>query len=180
MIFDEVQTGMGRTGRLFAYEHFDVAPDIMTLAKALANGLPMGAMLATDRVAQAFGPGSHASTFGGTPLVAAAALEVVKALTDGGAVDHAREIGGYFMGQLRNLQSRHKVIREVRGMGLLIGLDLTCAGASLVQGCMDEGFLINCTQDHVLRFVPPLIVEKDDIDALISCLDGLFSKRSSG
>ncbi|MBW2108035.1 MAG: aspartate aminotransferase family protein [Deltaproteobacteria bacterium] len=180
LIFDEVQTGMGRTGRLFAYEHFEVAPDIMTLAKALANGLPMGAMLATNRVAQAFGPGSHASTFGGTPLVAAAALEVVKALVGGGIVDHGRKMGRYFMDRLRDLQLRHDMIREVRGQGLLIGLDLRCDGASVVKGCMDQGFLINCTQGHVLRFMPPLIVEKDDIDALVSCLERLFSELSPG
>ncbi len=174
LIFDEVQTGMGRTGKLFAYEQFDVPPDIMTLAKALANGLPMGAMLAKETVAQAFTPGSHASTFGGTPLVAAAALRVVKTLLDDGVVEHCKKVGEYFKNQLLDLQSKCPVIREVRGKGLLLGLDLTVAGAPIVKACMDRGFLINCTQDHVLRFVPPLIIQEKEIDALIACLDDVF------
>ncbi len=174
LIFDEVQTGMGRTGRLFAYEHFGMAPDIMTLAKALANGLPMGAMLAKEDVAKAFGPGAHASTFGGTPLVAAAALAVAKALLDGGVVESCQRMGQYLKDHLLNLKSRFDFIHEVRGEGLLIGLDLTCDGTAFVKRCLERGFLINCTQEHVLRFIPPLIVQKKEIDALIACLDALF------
>jgi acetylornithine aminotransferase len=174
LIFDEVQTGMGRTGRLFAYEHFGMAPDIMTLAKALANGLPMGAMLAKEDVAKAFGPGAHASTFGGTPLVAAAALAVAEALLDGGVVESCQRMGQYLKDHLLNLKSRFDFIHEVRGEGLLIGLDLTCDGTAFVKRCLERGFLINCTQEHVLRFIPPLIVQKKEIDALIACLDALF------
>jgi acetylornithine/succinyldiaminopimelate/putrescine aminotransferase len=180
LIFDEVQTGMGRTGRLFGYEHFSVTPDIMTLAKALANGLPMGAMAAREEVAQAFGPGSHASTFGGTPLVATAALTTVKTLMDGGVLENCERVGKYFLERLRGLQSKYPFIGEVRGKGLLIGLDLTCEGMPVVKACLERGFLINCTQGHILRFIPPLIIQEQDIDALVACLDGVFEGLSTG
>lgn len=176
LIFDEVQTGMGRTGKLFAYEHFRITPDIMTLAKALANGLPMGAMLAKGEVGASLTPGSHASTFGGTPLVSRAALEVVKALSEGGAIENCARMGEYFKNRLIELKSRHPRIREVRGKGLLLGVDLTCEGLPFVKACMERGFLINCTQEHVLRFVPPLIIKAPEIDSLIECLDDLFKQ----
>jgi acetylornithine aminotransferase len=174
LIFDEVQTGMGRTGKLFAYEHFAMTPDIMTLAKALANGLPMGAMLAKENVVKAFGPGSHASTFGGTPLVASAALTAVRTLVDGGVVENCQKVGQYFKNQLLKLKSRYDFVRDVRGEGLLIGLELARDAAPIVNACMERGFLINCTQDRVLRFIPPLIVQEQQIDALIECLDSIF------
>ncbi|RLB81380.1 MAG: acetylornithine transaminase [Deltaproteobacteria bacterium] len=176
LVFDEVQTGMGRTGKLFAYEHFAMTPDIMTLAKALANGLPMGAMLAKEAVAASFTPGSHASTFGGTPLVATAALRVVKALVEEGVLQNCERVGQYFKDRLLDLKSKYACIQDVRGKGLLIGLALTCDGASIVKACMDEGFLINCTQEHILRFIPPLIVREAQVDALIVCLDSIFEK----
>lgn len=174
LIFDEIQTGMGRTGKLFAYEHFDMTPDIMTLAKALANGLPIGATLATENVARAFTPGSHASTFGGTPLVATAALTTVKALLNEGVLDHCQRVGRYFKDRLVALKSKYPSIREVRGTGLLIGLELTQDCSPIVEACMRRGFLINCTQEHILRFVPPLIIRKKEIDSLIACLDEVF------
>lgn len=176
LIFDEIQTGMGRTGRLFAYEHFDVAPDIMTLAKALANGLPIGAMLATDQVAEAFGPGAHASTFGGTPLVTAAALEVCKTLVQGGVLNQGREAGAYFKEKLRWLKERHETIVDYRGLGLLLGIKLAINGESLVNHCLQRGFLVNCIQENILRFVPPLIIQREEIDALIDCLDEIFTE----
>jgi acetylornithine aminotransferase len=176
LIFDEIQTGMGRTGRLFAYEHFDVAPDIMTLAKALANGLPIGAMLATDQVAEAFGPGAHASTFGGTPLVTAAALEVCKTLVQGGVLNQGRETGAYFKEKLQWLKKRHETIVDYRGLGLLLGIKLAINGESLVNHCLQRGFLVNCIQENILRFVPPLIIQKEEIDALIACLDEIFTE----
>jgi acetylornithine/N-succinyldiaminopimelate aminotransferase len=179
LVFDEVQTGMGRTGTLFAYEHFAMTPDIMTLAKALANGLPMGAMLAKEGVAASFTPGSHASTFGGTPLVAAAALRVAKILLEEGILQNCKKVGKYFKDRLLDLKSRYAFIKEVRGKGLLLGLDLTCDGVSIVKTCMEQGFLINCIQEHVLRFIPPLIVQEREIDALIECLDGIFEKVSA-
>ena len=167
LIFDEIQTGMGRTGKLFAYEHFDVEPDIMTLAKALANGLPIGAMLAREKVADAFGPGAHATTFGGTPLVTAAALKVCRTLVQDGVINQGQEAGAYFKERLQGLKDRHQVVSDFRGLGLLIGIKLTVNGESLVKQCMERGFLINCIQDTILRFVPPLIISKDEIDALI-------------
>ncbi len=178
LIFDEVQTGMGRTGKLFAYERFALTPDIMTLAKALANGLPMGAMLAKEDVAKAFTPGAHASTFGGTPLVATAAIEVAKALLNEGVLENCQRVGQYFKNQLLSLKARYAFIREVRGEGLLIGADLTCDGMPVVKSCMERGFLINCAQGHVLRFIPPLIIQEKDIDALIACLDSVFQRFS--
>lgn len=178
LIFDEVQTGMGRTGKLFAYERFALTPDIMTLAKALANGLPMGAMLAKEDVAKAFTPGAHASTFGGTPLVATAAIEVAKALLNEGVLENCQRVGQYFKNQLLRLKARYAFIREVRGEGLLIGADLTCDGMPVVKSCMERGFLINCAQGHVLRFIPPLIIQEKDIDALIACLDSVFQRLS--
>ncbi|MGD2270892.1 MAG: acetylornithine transaminase [Desulfobacterales bacterium] len=180
LIFDEIQTGMGRTGKLFAYENFGIEPDIMTLAKALANGLPVGAMLAKDFVADAFGPGAHASTFGGTPLVTAAALEVLKTLKEEDMVGRCRDVGAYFKQQLLWLQRQHEIIAEVRGYGLLLGLELKIEGQSLVDKCMQKGFLINCIQDNILRFVPPLIVAEEEIDALVSCLDEILNEVFHG
>ncbi|MEE8398294.1 MAG: acetylornithine transaminase [Desulfobacterales bacterium] len=177
LIFDEIQTGIGRTGTLFAYEHFGVQPDIMTLAKALANGLPIGAMLATEDVAAAFGPGAHASTFGGTPLVAAASLEVLRCLEEDRVIEHGQQIGDYFKEQLLGLKEKHRVIRDVRGLGLLLGMRMDVDGGPFVTECMERGFLINCIQGNILRFIPPLIVEKDQIDALITCLDEIFSDQ---
>ena len=138
LIFDEIQTGMGRTGRLFAYEHFEVEPDIMTLAKALANGLPIGAMLAREQVAEAFGPGAHATTFGGTPLVTAAAFEVCKTLVQGNVINQGREAGAYFKEKLLWLKERHDVVVDIRGLGLLIGIKLAINGESLVNQCLQD------------------------------------------
>ncbi len=178
IVFDEVQTGMGRTGKLFAYEHFGMVPDIMTLAKALANGLPMGAMLAKEEVAASFTPGSHASTFGGTPLVSAAALRVVKILLEEGVLRNCEKVGQYFKDRLLELKSKYSFIQEVRGKGLLLGLDLSCDGVSIVKACMERGFLINCTQEHILRFIPPLIIQEAQIDSLIVCLDNVFEETA--
>jgi acetylornithine aminotransferase len=174
LIFDEIQTGIGRTGKLFAYEHFGVEPDIMTLAKALANGLPIGAMLAKDSVAAAFVPGSHASTFGGTPLVAAASLCVLKTLDRENIIGHCAEVGQYFKERLLELKSRHDSVVDVRGLGLLLGMELNTDGLPLVEACLEKGFVINCVQGNTLRFVPPLIVQKAEIDRLIQCLDEIL------
>ena len=176
LIFDEIQTGMGRTGKLFAYEHFGVTPDIMTLAKALANGLPMGAMLAKEQVASAFNPGAHASTFGGTPIVSAAALEVCRVMEAEGIVERCRRTAAYFRSKLEWLKSRHESIAEVRGLGLLLGIRLTIDGDPLVLKCMENGFLINCVQGNILRFVPPLVITEEEIDALIGCLDAILDE----
>jgi acetylornithine/N-succinyldiaminopimelate aminotransferase len=171
MIFDEVQTGMGRTGKLFAYEHFDVTPDIMTLAKALGNGLPIGAMLATEEFNAAFGPGSHASTFGGTPLVTSIAGAVVKSILEDGWLDNCRDMGNYLIEKLKKLQKKYAFVRDVRGLGLIVGMELDREGANVVKGCMEKGFLINCAQERVLRFIPPLIVGREEIDLMTAALD---------
>lgn len=179
LIFDEVQVGMGRTGTLFAHEQEGVTPDIMTLAKALGNGLPIGAMLATNEAAQAFVPGSHATTFGGTPLVTAVASKVLELISAPAFLERVREIGGYFKERLEELKGRHGLVREVRGRGLLIGVELTIPGAKIVEKCLERGFVINCTHDTVLRFAPPLIVEKDEIDQLIQVLDEVFREETA-
>jgi acetylornithine/N-succinyldiaminopimelate aminotransferase len=175
LILDEVQVGLGRTGRLFAHENYGITPDIMTLAKALGNGLPIGAMLSTEEFSQAFGPGSHATTFGGTPLVTAVSLAVLKSLVGDGWIEHCKVIGNYFKERLQGLGNKYSFIKEVRGLGLILGLLLDRPGGPIVDACMERGFLINCAQENVLRFLPPLIVERDEIDLLIQTLDTIFS-----
>ncbi len=176
LIFDEVQTGIGRTGKLFAYEHFGVAPDILTLAKALGNGLPIGAMLATEKAASAFVPGAHASTFGGTPLVTAVALKVLRLLTEEGILAQVEAKGAYLRQKLDALKAKCPVIKDVRGKGLLVGALLDTAGAPIVKACMAKGYLINCVQDNILRFAPPLIISREEIDGLMQCLEEVFKE----
>ncbi len=175
MILDEVQTGMGRTGKLFAHEHEGVTPDIMTLAKSLGNGLPIGAMLAREAAAGAFGPGAHATTFGGTPIITAGALAVVQTIEGEDLVARAARIGAYFLERLQELKGRHARIEAVRGRGLLLGLKLKEEGAPIVNACLERGFVINCVQGDILRFAPPLIISTREIDALIDCLDAILS-----
>jgi acetylornithine/N-succinyldiaminopimelate aminotransferase len=174
LIFDEVQSGMGRTGRLFAHEHFGVTPHIMTLAKALGNGLPIGAMLSTEELSNTFSPGSHATTFGGTPLVTAVAEAVLRSLLEDGWINNSREMGRYFKERLEGLQDKYSFIKEVRGLGLIIGMELDREGAPIVNACIEKGFLINCAQQNVLRFIPPLIVGGKEIDLLVEALDDIL------
>jgi predicted acetylornithine/succinylornithine family transaminase len=171
MMLDEVQVGMGRTGKLFAYMHEGADPDIMTLAKALGNGFPIGAMLATDKVASAFAPGNHASTFGGNPLAMAAGKATLEVMTQEGIIDHGARMGLYLMGKLNELKSRHSCIKEIRGRGLIVGVELDKEVAGVINGCIGEGILIGSAGIHVLRFLPPLIVEQSDVDRLITTLD---------
>ncbi len=177
MILDEVQTGIGRTGKLFGYEHSGIRPDIMTLAKALGNGFPVGAMLATDKVAKAFSPGNHASTFGGNPLAMAAAIATVETILQEGLLDVCQKRGEYFLTQLKKLQTKHKVIKEVRGMGLMIACGLTIEGGDIVNECMKKGVLINCTGGKTLRFVPPFIISNQDVDQVINVLDEVLEVK---
>ena len=174
LIFDEVQVGMGRTGKLFAHEHYGITPDIMTLAKALGNGLPIGAMLAIEELSNAFGAGSHATTFGGTPLVTAVSKAVVTSLLEDGWIDHCRVVGDYFKERLEELAKKYDFIKEVRGQGLILGVEMMRPGAAVVKAMMEKGFLINCTQEKVLRFIPPLIVEKEEIDLLVETLENVL------
>lgn len=176
LVFDEVQVGCGRTGTLFAYEQDGVAPDVMTLAKALAGGPPIGAMIASDNVAACFGPGSHGSTFGGNPLMAHAALAAMRTLINDGVLDNCVAMGAYLRGRLEQLQDRYTFVKEVRGRGLILGMELTIPGADIVLEALHRGLLINCTADTVLRFLPPLIVTREEIDEAVTLLDDILRK----
>ncbi len=176
MILDEVQVGCGRTGKLFAHEHYGITPDIMTLAKAMANGLPIGAMLATEKFSDSFGPGTHASTFGGTPLVTAVSLRVLKFIVEQGVLENCIKMGEYFKNGLEELKKKFSFIKDIRGKGLILGMELDFAGDKIVMKCMEKGFLINCIQEKVLRFIPPLIIKKEEIDMLLECLDSVFKE----
>ena len=158
LIFDEIQCGMGRTGSFLACQHFGVKPDLVTLAKALGGGFPIGAMLATDEVASVFQPGDHASTFGGNPLACAAGLAAVELLTRGGVMENAARVGAHMYDLLANLAAKFDYVKEVRGMGLLLGMELTIEGLDIVNACREKGLLINCTNGNVLRFIPPLTI----------------------
>jgi predicted acetylornithine/succinylornithine family transaminase len=178
LILDEVQTGMGRTGKLFAYEHYGITPDIMTLAKGLGGGVPIGAMLATERVAASFQPGSHASTFGGNPLVCAAAIATLEAiLEDRFILDHCSRMEAYFIKRLSQLKDDYpeKVV-DIRGKGLIIAMELTIDGTPAVKACAEKGVLINCTAGNVLRFTPSLLVEEKDIDHLVDVMEEVLGK----
>ena len=180
LIYDEVQVGMGRTGKLFAYEHEGVYPDIMTLAKSLAGGVPIGAMLATEEVAKSFGPGTHASTFGGNPLATAAGVAAVSTLLEDGVLENCRSVVEYFLNRLMDLKGKYSFIKEVRGKGLIIGMELGFEGSEIVTRCMEEGFLINCTMGNVLRFLPPLIVTTKEVDQLLGALDRILEECKEG
>ena len=176
LIFDEVQVGLGRTGKLFAHEHYGVTPDIMTLAKAIANGLPMGVCLATETVASHFVPGTHATTFGGTPLVSAAGVAVLETMLEPGFLDKVVLVGQYFKDRLTSLSNQYDFIVQAKGRGLILGLELAFPGAAVVKDMMERGFLINCTHDTVLRFLPPLLVTRAEVDLLIDALEESLQK----
>jgi acetylornithine aminotransferase len=175
LVFDEVQVGCGRTGTLWAYEQEGTAPDVMTLAKALAGGPPIGTMLTTEALAASLGPGTHGSTFGGNPLVCAAALAAMRTIAEDGVLDNCVDMGRYLTQQLEQLQSRYAFIRDVRGRGLILGMELDIEGGALVTAAMQRGLLINCTVGKVLRFVPPLIVSRAEIDEAAGILDDIFA-----
>ncbi|MEW6213745.1 MAG: acetylornithine transaminase [Nitrospirota bacterium] len=178
LMLDEVQTGMGRTGKFFAYEHFGIIPDIMTIAKGLGGGVPIGAMLATDKVASAFHPGNHASTFGGNPLVCAAAIATIDTLLeDGFILDQCIRMGEYLREKLEHLKKEFpSLIVDIRGLGLLLGMEMTRDCEPIVKACLERGVLLNCASGNVLRFMPPLIVQQKDIDHLIEILEEVFEK----
>ncbi len=176
MIVDEIQTGIGRTGKLFAFQHEDIIPDMITLAKALGNGFPIGALLAKENIAASFAAGSHGSTFGGNPLACAAAFASLQTILDEGIIDNSSETGAYFLARLRDLQKKYSVIVEVRGRGLMIGVVLSVPCADIVLKSMERGLLINCTNENVLRFVPPLILARDDVDKAMTILDGVLGE----
>jgi acetylornithine/N-succinyldiaminopimelate aminotransferase len=176
LIFDEVQCGLGRTGKLFAYQHYGVEPDIFTLAKALGGGFPIGALCAKDFVAQAFEPGDHGSTFGGNPLACAAGLAVMDVLINENLVDNARKMGAYFTEKLSQLASKYSNITEIRGKGLLIGVQFSVDKAKYIKDeCFKKGYLIGSIGTNILRISPPLIVTETDIDEMISVLDSILA-----
>lgn len=176
LIFDEVQTGLGRTGRFLAHQHFGVEPDILTLAKALGGGFPIGAMLAKEDIAGTFQPGDHASTFGGNPLACAAALAAMEEMLLGGVVENAASTGAYLYEQLKGLGGKYPFVKEVRGLGLLLGMELNMEGKEIVDGCLERGLLINCVNNNVLRFIPPLTITPDDVDRAIAILDQVMGR----
>jgi acetylornithine/LysW-gamma-L-lysine aminotransferase len=184
LIFDEVQTGFGRTGKLFACEHWGVIPDVMCLAKPVAGGLPIGVTIAKENVMSSFKVGDHSTTFSGSPLVCAAACAAIEVLLEEKLVERAAALGAYFKGQLENLQSRHKIIREVRGLGLMLGVEFRFDVLNIILKAMDKGVLILDAGKNVLRFLPPLVIEKQQIDKVVSVLDAVLeeeeNERSSG
>ncbi len=185
LVLDEVQTGMGRTGKWFAHQHYGIEPDIMTLAKALGGGTAIGAMVARPEVAEFMVPGTHASTFGGNPLACAAALAVVRAIESGGLLDNAREMGVYLMERLKELAAKHDgLVREVRGLGLMVGMELARPGAELAGACLEAGLLVNCTHETVMRFVPAMTVTKaildEGLDIFAKCLERFAARGEAG
>jgi len=177
MILDEVQTGVGRTGKWFAYQHFGVEPDIMTLAKALGGGVAIGAMMAKEEVAAVMTPGKHASTFGGNCLACAAGIAVIEAIEEDGLLENAAEMGRYAKDKLEQLKQKHPIIDSVRGIGLMIGVQLTGPGSEIVDKCLQKGLRINCTNETVLRFMPPMIVTKSQIDKAVEILDSVLREN---
>ncbi len=179
MIFDEVQTGMGRTGKWFAYQHHDVEPDIITLAKALGGGVAIGAMMAKEELAAKLVPGKHASTFGGNCIACAAGIAVVEAIEEDNLIENAVKMGEYAKQKLEQLGEKYTIIKEVRGKGLMIGVQLASPGAEIVDKCLARGLRINCTNNTVLRFMPAMIVTKEQIDEAINILDSVMRDNSS-
>jgi predicted acetylornithine/succinylornithine family transaminase len=169
LIFDEIQCGIGRTGKFYAFENYDISPDIVTMAKALANGLPLGATVAGKKCAETFAYGDHGSTFGGNPVSCAAALAVLK-IMDSKFLSNSVKTAKYLCEKLENLRKKHTVIKEIRGIGLILGIDLKVNGQKIVDYCLDKGLIINCTHDTVLRLLPSLIITKTDVDCAIKIL----------
>ncbi|RAO98609.1 acetylornithine aminotransferase [Petrotoga sp. 9PW.55.5.1] len=179
LIFDEVQTGIGRTGKLFAYEHSGVVPDVMTLAKALGGGVPIGALVVNEK-ADIFVPGNHASTFGGNPLACAAGKIVMNIISQKSFLDEVKEKGEYFKGELEKLKSKFSIIKKVKGKGLMLGVELdTNDGSKIVKKSMEKGLLINVINHNILRFVPPLIISKKEIKDGIEILKDVFLEMNS-
>lgn len=177
LIFDEIQSGMGRTGTFLACQGYGVKPDIVTLAKGLAGGVPIGAFMATEKVAVAFAPGDHGSTFGGNPLACAAALAVLAVIEQENLMANAVTMGDYLLEELAGLKQKYPaLIREIRGKGLMVGAELTKPGREVVDRCLKQGVIINCTAGNVLRFVPPLNIERNHVDEVIAILDGVLAQ----
>jgi acetylornithine aminotransferase/acetylornithine/N-succinyldiaminopimelate aminotransferase len=177
LIFDEIQCGLGRTGKMFAYENYNVEPDIMTLAKPLAGGLPLGALIAREEVASAYKPGDHGTTFGGNPVACAAALAFLQVIQEDDLLAKCLERGKYFQDSLDKLKTKYSdFVKDIRVIGLMVGLEVENNGPEIVSKMIDERILINCTAEKVLRFLPPLIVQEKEIDYLVQALDKIFKE----
>ncbi|MGF1637096.1 MAG: aminotransferase class III-fold pyridoxal phosphate-dependent enzyme, partial [Cyclobacteriaceae bacterium] len=176
LIIDEIQTGMGRTGKMFAYEHFGLTPDIITLAKGLGGGFPIGAMLAKQEIAEHLQPGDHGTTFGGNPLACAAAIAVIDAIVEDGLVKKAEQMGKYALEQLQLLAQKHSSISEVRALGLMIGVQFDQPCREHVMQLLEHGVLVSCTAESVIRIVPPLVINKDEIDRVVDALEMVLSQ----
>ncbi len=171
LIMDEVQTGMGRTGKMFAYSHFEIEPDVMTLAKSLGGGMPMGALVVNDKHKDVLSAGTHATTFGGSPIVCSAALGVFCAIEEEGLLENTIKMGEYLVSKFEELKEKNPMIKNIKGKGLMIGVELDVEDASAIaEECVKEGLLINCTQKNILRVMPPMTVGKEDIDMAIDKL----------
>ena len=179
LVFDEVQTGIGRTGRLFAYEHWGVEPDIMVLAKALGGGLPIGAMLAKEEIAASFTPGTHAATFGGNPLVTAAALATLTTILEENLAQRAAQMGGRLMHQLRSIQGDRRGVKAIRGEGLLVGMELDREVRPVLARCLDAGLLLSSAGEKVIRFAPPLIVGEEEVQRAVDILDTVLREGTA-
>ena len=170
LIFDEIQCGVGRTGKFYTFENYNVKPDIVTMAKSLANGLPLGATVAFKRCADVFVYGDHGSTFGGNPVSCASALAVLKIMTSK-FLNNSLKVSKYLFSKLELLKAKHSIIKEIRGMGLMAGIDLCISGKDIVNYCLTKGLIINCTHETVLRLLPALIITKKDVDVAIKIID---------
>lgn len=179
LIMDEIQTGFGRTGEMFASTLFGVEPDITTIAKAMGGGYPIGAILANEGIASAFEPGDHGSTFGGNPLGCAAAKAAIEVILDENLVHKSQELGAYFKANLEEMASKYEIVKEVRGKGLMIAIELTNNCGNVVTEAREQGVLVNCTADTVVRLLPPLIITKEQLDVVVNVLDGALAKMSS-
>jgi acetylornithine/N-succinyldiaminopimelate aminotransferase len=178
LIADEIQCGLGRSGRKFAYQKFDSLPDLVTVAKPLAGGLPLGAILANEQFASAFTPGIHGTTFGGGPMICAAALEALRIIEDEQLIENVRARGAEIRAGLEKIATKFDFIREVRGEGLILGLDLTIEGAPFVEEALEQGLLINCTHEHILRLLPPFIVRAKDVSEFLKKFETVLAKAS--
>ena len=181
LIADEIQSGMGRTGKWCAYQHYGILPDITTLAKPLAGGIPLGAILCTEEAARAIHAGMHGTTFGGGPLACAVAIAVIDAIENKQLLDHVTDVGNYFLDQLRQLANRHEAIVDVRGKGLMVAAELDSADLAklTVSEMLKRHIVINCTSDTVLRFLPPFILEKQHVDTAIAALDVILTEHAA-
>lgn len=181
LIVDEIQAGMGRTGKWCAYQHYGIQPDVTTLAKPLAGGVPLGAILCTEEAARAIHAGMHGTTFGGGPLACAVAITVIDTMEGEGLLQHVTELGDYFMEKLRGLATKHPAIIDVRGKGLMIGaeLDLAELGKLVVAEMLKRHIIINCTSDTVLRFLPPYVIDRTNVDTAISALDEILTENAT-